>query len=434
MIMITTHNHHTRGRFVRRRGWRIAVAVVAAICCLTLTTSALADALASARGVAMGGSISSLATGVDAARCNPALLGLVAHQERGVELFGLAADIHNNALTLNDYNTYNGTYLTTQDKADILARIPTEGLKAAMNVDASALSIALGSAVLAVEGVANADLNVSRAIIELMLNGNAIGDTINLDGSCANAVGYMAFGLSYGRPVYTLGTRQVAVGATVKYIRGLGVEQMVEHSGSLSTNTTGFAGAGSFIVQTSTGGSGYTVDLGAAVKLSRTYTAGVSFKNFLSHISWSKQCEEHGYLFSFDNATVDNWDEDEVVSEDYTIDLDGFTSNLPSVMNIGFAKTGGRLLWSLAWEQGFRRAAGSSTTPRLSAGIEWPLLSILPLRTGFSTGGNNQTAFALGAGLRLGSLHIDIATITGASLSPSSAKGTNLALSTGLYF
>lgn len=382
----------------------------------------------------MGGSITSLAKGVDAARCNPALLGLVAHQQRGVELFGLGADIHNNALTLDDYNTYNGEYLTAQDKQDILAKVPTEGLKAALNVDASALSIALGSAVISVEGVADADLNVSKDIVELMFNGNTIADTIDLDGSFSDAVGYVAVGLSYGRPVYTLGTRQVSVGATVKYVRGLGIEQMIEHTGSLSTEATGFAGAGNFILQTSTGGSGYAVDVGAAIKLNQTYTAGISFSNLFSHISWSNECEEHGYLFSFDTATVDNWDEDEVISEDYTKPLNGFTSNLPSVMNIGFAKTSGKLLWSVAYEQGFHRAAGSSTTPRLSAGIEWPLLSMLPLRTGFSTGGNNQTAFSVGTGVHLGSLHIDVAAITGASLSPSSSKGTNVAFSTGLYF
>lgn len=431
---MTLTNRHKTARPTRRRLWLIAVALGLLMLSLAVTNSALAGAMTSARGVAMGGSINSLATGIDAARCNPALLGLVAHQERGVELFGIGADIHNNALTLDDYNTYNGEYLTTQDKDDILAKVPTEGLEAALNVDASALSIALGSAVISVEGVADVDLNVSKDIIELMFNGNTIADTIDLDGSFSDAVGYMSVGLSYGRPVYTLGTRQVSVGATVKYIRGLGIEQMVEHTGNLSTEATGFAGAGSFILQTSTGGSGYALDLGAAIKLNQTYTAGVSFNNFLSHISWSNNCEEHGYMFSFDTATVDNWDEDEIVSEDYTRELDGFTSSLPSNMNIGFAKTSGRLLWSVAYEQGFRRAAGSSTTPRLSAGVEWSLLPILPLRTGFSTGGNNQTAFSFGTGVHLGSLHIDVAAISGASLSPSSSKGANIALSTGLYF
>ena len=393
-----------------------------------------AEGLSSARSVAMGGAYLGLASGVDAARYNPANLGLSEYQQSAIEFVGVGAAVANNAFTLSEYNRYTGAILTDDDKHDLLGKVPDEGLSIAADVEASALSGSKGSFAIAVSGVGLADVNINKDLLDLMLNGNSFEDTISITGSYSDAVAYLSAGLSYGRAIYTLGTRQVAVGATVKYLHGLGVERIVELEGIASTHETGFEGDGRVIVQTATGGSGVALDIGAVLRLNDNYTVGAGIKNFLSTISWNRNTEEHGYLFSFDTVTIDNITEDYVVSDDYSKEIAGFSTNLPSVMSIGVANTSGTLLWAIDWEQGFRRAAGATTKPRLAGGLEWWPTSKTPLRSGLAVGGNRSTTLSFGSGVSFSPYYLDFAVVTGTALSPYSTKGLSLAFSTGLHF
>ena len=411
---------------------RLAAPAVMAV--LLLPTSVAAQGLSSARSVAMGGAHLGLAKGVDAARYNPANLGFADYQQTRLEIAGFGADIVNNTFTLDDYNSYTGSFLTSDDKDDIMSKIPKEGLKVSADIEASALGFSMGPFVVATTGVGAAAVNLNRDIVDLVLNGNTLTDTVHVDGSYSDAVGYATLGLSYGRPVLMLGGRELAVGATAKYIRGLGVERVVKAEGMMTTHEYGFAGEGRLIAQTAGGGHGFGLDLGAALRVSRDYTAGVSIRNVLSTISWNKQPEEHGYIFSFDTMTVDNSDNDElVVSDDYSRDISSFSTSLPSVMTLGFAKTSGSVVWAVDYVQGFRKeAAGASTKPRLSVGVEWLPLQVWPLRAGFCAGENKNPSFSFGSGVKASAFYLDFAAVVGSSFSGYSSKGLNVAISTGI--
>lgn len=401
---------------------------------LLLTGNALAAGQSSARSMAMGGAYLSLASGVDAARYNPANLGLSKYRQTGLEVIGFGVNVSNNSISLGDYNRYTGAILTDADKRELLDKIPSDGLNLVADVEASAFSLSKGSLVLSVTGVGVADVNLSKDIVELLFNGNTFSHEIELTGSYSDAVAYVQTGLSYGRQIANIGQRRLAVGATVKYLRGLAVEELTELEGSLNTLETGFTGDGRMVARTATGGSGFALDLGGTLEFSRNYTVGLCIRNFLSNISWSNDTEEHGYLFSFDTMTVDNMEDDYVVSEDYTEDIAGFSTKLPATMTIGVANVTGDLLWAVDWQQGFRVGAGSTTKPRLAAGLEWNKFSLLPLRTGFATGGNKGSTFSFGSGLRLAGFRLDVAAQTGSSLSPYSTRGLNFALATGFVF
>ncbi len=388
----------------------------------------------SSRAVAMGGAYTSLATGVDAARYNPANLGLTDYRATSIELVGVGANITNNSFSLSDYNKYSGAILTTDDKEYILGQIPTEGLKLSVEAEAAAMSVASGPFAFSVIGVGLANMNLSKDIFELIMNGNTYADTIDVTGSYSEALSYVSAGLSYGRPVYNSGSRQLAVGATFKYIRGLANEEVLELEGIASTETNGFFGEGNMVARTASGGTGFALDLGAALILNKDYTVGVNFSNIISKVNWTNNAQEFGYEFSFDTATIDNWSSDQIVSNDYTTDLTSYSTGLPSTMTIGFAKRSGKFHWSVDWEQGFSRTAGSSSKPRISAGVESTKLGFMPLRAGYSLGGDKSAAFSIGSGLYLSKFHIDYAVVSGSSLSGYSSKGLNLAVSTGLYF
>lgn len=397
-------------------------------------TGALAGAESSARALAMGGAHTALAKGVDAGKFNPANLGLVDYRQTSVEFFGVGLIVKNNSFTLDDYNTYSGAILSDADKSDILDKIPTEGLQLLVDGEVSALSMSYGQFALNITGVGVADISLSKDIVDLVFNGNTFADTINLEGSSSDAYSYASVGLSYGRPVYNSGTRQLAVGATFKYLRGIASEHLVRLNGMAATFATGFQGSGEMVAKTASGGTGFAVDLGATLKLNQQYSLGAKLENFVGSITWDKKTEEHGYLFEFDTMTVDNAGDDYVTSEDYTVPTGSYKTSLPTVLTIGFAKTSGKLLWAVDWEQGLQNKPGAATKPLFKVGAEYKLISFLPFRAGFLTGGNLNTAFSFGAGLDLGPFYLDYGMATGGSISGSSAKGANLALSTGLVF
>jgi hypothetical protein len=414
---------------------RLLIAVFSLALMLTcLAVSGSAQQISSARSVALGSAAMSLASGVDAARNNPANLGLNQFQKTGFELVGVGANVTNNSFTLGDYNQYTGAFLTNDDKLDILDKVPDEGLKLTAEADASAASVAIKSLVFGISATAAADINLNKDLLELVLNGNTFADTIEITGSYSEAVAVGAAYVSYGRSVYRSGSRELSIGATARYLRGFGVERMVELEGMAATFATGFEGEGSMIVQTASGGWGYALDLGAALQINENYTVGARIKNFISSMKWTSGTEEHGFYFNFDTMTVDNMDEDYIVTEDYTVDIGDFKTDLPSVMNVGVAKTSGSLLWAVDWEQGFRRAPGASSKPRLAAGVEWSPAKTFPIRVGYSMGGNRNTAFSFGSGFDLPYFFLDWAVVTGASLSGYSSKGLNLAITTGCYF
>ncbi|MBI5267091.1 MAG: hypothetical protein HY851_07650 [candidate division Zixibacteria bacterium] len=388
----------------------------------------------SARAAAMSGAFTVLASGPTAPRFNPANLGLSGRKNSGVEFFGLGASITNNSFTLGDYNKYTGAYLTSTDKQDILGKVPSEGLKLSVDVDATTMATAFGHFALSVEGSAAADMNLSKDVINLLLNGNTYADTIDVTGSYSSALSYGSVGISYGLPVFQQGSRQLAVGLTGKYLRGIGIEEVTDLQGGIATYSTGFQGAGHVIARTATGGSGYAVDLGAAMTLNKTYACGLKIESFLSHIQWNKETQERGYLFSFDTVTIANSNGDFVVSDNYTKDIPAFTTTLPARMTVGFGKTSGRLLWAVDWEQGFRSAPGASTKPRLAAGAEYSLISFLPLRAGYAVGGNRSASLSFGSGLKFGGFYLDAAAVAGSSFSGYSSRGINVAFATGLQF
>lgn len=405
-----------------------------AIVLLLLATGAMAGGQSSARSVAMGGAHIGLASGVDAAFYNPANLGLSNHHQTGLELLGVGADISNNAFSLSDYNKYSGAFLTTQDKQDILDKIPAEGLHLNVDAEATAMAISSGPFALTMTGVGQADINLNRDIFDLILNGNTYADTINVTGSYSNVVSYGSAAISYGMPLYTHGNRQLAIGITAKYLRGIAIEQVTELQGMVATYATGFAGNGRAVTRTATGGSGMGLDLGAALKLSNKYTVGAKIENAMSSIKWSHDPKEYGYLFSFDTMTFDNMGDDYVVSDDYNKAIPEFSTSLPRTLTTGLAKTSGKLLWALDWQQGFSKEPGNSTKPRISVGAEYSLLGLLPLRAGYATGGEKNTAFSFGSGLHLLGYYLDVAGVTGSSFSGNSSKGLNFAVSTGFHF
>ncbi len=399
-----------------------------------VTTPANSAGFSIARSAGMAGAHVGLAAGAAAPYYNPANLGLATHRQNGVLLAGVGLNISNNSFTLDDYNTYTGALLTDADKTDILAKVPVEGLIVSADAEASASGIAYGRFAFNLTGFAASEANLGHDVLETLLYGNSFGDTISLTGMYGSGWSYGSVDFSYGTPLYTHGNRQLSVGATAHYIKGLYFADVTKIDGSAATLSTGFSGNGEVIARTAEGGSGMAVDIGVALDLNQNYTVGLNFKNFVSSINWNQNTEERGYSFSFDSLNINNSGDSAVVSSDFRRPIDNFSSGLPSTIRAGIAKTSGKLVWALDWEQGFKRLPGASSTPQISLGAEYSALGFLPLRAGYSFGGRHGSQLAFGSGLRIPLFYIDAAVMTTGGTSSSSNKGAQFALSTGLHF
>jgi hypothetical protein len=411
---------------------KIFLLLILLIIIATLTNAA---GLSSARAVAMGGAYMGLAKGVYAPLYNPGNIGIYDYQQRGLELAGAGVEIRNNSFTLDDYNKYTGATLSDEDKSVILGKIPADGLQVSALAEAGAATLSLGSFVFSFNGYAATETDINKDILSVLLDGNELNQSINLNGNYSEAIAYASGGISYGRSIYISGTRQIGVGATVKYIKGIAYEKITEIRGDVVTLATGFEGEGTMIARTSTGGSGFGMDIGATLKFNDNYTAGITFENIISNIGWSNETQEHYYIFHFDTLTMDNMDEDSIiVSDDYSEDVAAFNTNLPCIMRIGIANTSGNFIWAVDWTQGFKLAAGSSSKPRLSAGVEYRPTRFLPLRGGYSLGGGRSSVLSGGLGVDLGLYYLDLAVANHSLFKFAGTKGIHVAISTGLRF
>ncbi|MCP4614772.1 MAG: hypothetical protein GY845_39325, partial [Planctomycetes bacterium] len=217
-----------------------------------LAASATAGGLSSARAVGMGDAQLGLAKGVYAPLYNPANIALSGYGQPGIELAGIGAEVFNNSFSLSDYNSYTGAILNDNDKSALLGKIPASGLELSVRAQASAMTISLGSFVISTNGVAASEVNLSKDIMELLVNGNQLNDTISLNEMYSEAIAYATVGLSTGKTLYKSGTRQLTVGATYKYIKGLAYEDIVSIQGQASTTMSGFGGDGAVVARTAT--------------------------------------------------------------------------------------------------------------------------------------------------------------------------------------
>lgn len=400
-----------------------------------LSPAVMASGLSNARATAMAGAQISLAKGYYSPLFNPANLGLPDYQLRGLQVIGLGASVRNNSFSLDDYNNFTGAQLSDADKQELLSKIPPEGLQVSADGELSAFGFGTGNIAISLSAMGAAEINLSRTAVELLLNGNAIAETLVLDDIYGEGYGLASLNFSYGHLLYKHLDRQFAVGATARLIKGLEYEEIIEANGQAVTLSTGFEGAGSLVARSASGGSGLSVDLGGVLQINRSYTVGAGIYNFLSAVQWTDGTEEHRYSFDFDTVTAVNMGNDSLITtSDTTVEIGSFTTHLPTTVRIGLAKTQGSLLWAVDWEQGFRQAAGSSPTPRISAGAEYHVLRFLPVRAGFGLGGKQGATYAGGIGVEFSAFHIDLGVASYNAIAGPSGNGLNFAVSCGIQF
>jgi hypothetical protein len=147
----------------------------------------------------------------------------------------------------------------------------------------------------------------------------------------------------------------------------------------------------------------------------KKWRLSLSMENIFAGIRWNKNPEATSvdFVMNETNAYELMSDEDAadslIVSSDSTYALEDFRTTLPSILRIGAVRPIGKFMLAAEWEQGFRKTALSSTTPRIAIGGEYKPLKFLRLRLGSAVGGGSGFILSYGLGFVFGPVRWDFA-------------------------
>ncbi len=436
----------------------------------------------SPRARSMAGAYTALARGPEAVSWNPANLGLSSSPTFKWELINAGFNIitENNAFSVQTYNdnfTDPEYFIGESEKQDLLSDVPGEGLR--FNVDIEpflALGLPINGGVafnlpwdlrsaittsLSVGG----EGEIPKDMFELMVFGNQFeADRLELgiDGSYDvsewDGAGWALGGINWAiaKPIRVrrhewIDTyfRELAVGATFKMMGGLYGEIIRSGGTGLVARVRGTA-IDTYLMTQKAGGVGFGLDLGVAgvLKDGKT-TVSASLVDFLDYYNWSIGARQDSIFVKgsgirvtsildvqdlediFDNPDVDGDGDTDFHQE---ISNDSFSRSQPARFRFGVShQLMPRLLLAGNYTQAFSTGFGVETTPRVSAGAEYRLVSWFPTRFGVSVGGRApSSAFGFAFGpfslFHMQLQLMDFAYVTRGGLLPGLAKGSQISV------
>lgn len=346
--------------------------------------------ISNARSVAMGGAYTAIARGVESPSWNPANLGLSGKNKYHFNLVSVGLGLNNNSFDKNHYDLYNGKYLTSEDKQNILASIPAEGLRFDLGTEVQAMGLAFGPLAFNASGFAVSDLSFSKEILDLVLNGNEFGRVYNIGDTGGEGWAASSFGVSLGMPIIKNANFEFAVGGSIKYLRGFAYAKVKEATTTMSTDFDGLQTNGRVVIDRAFGGSGFAIDVGTAAR-SGNWSLSLGLSNISNNINWNKKTKRFVYEFSADSVSVEkiaNSDIDSVFSDsEETVAIEPFTTKLPAELRFGIARATKRFTFGVDFRKAFKEAPGVSTKPKFALGAELRLIHFFPLRSGVAFGG-----------------------------------------------
>lgn len=382
----------------------------------------------------MAGSSMALSFGVDAAFDNPAQLGWPQTSRMQLRLLNIGARLSNNGFGWGDYRRYNGANLNEQDKAAIVASIPSDGLSLDAGGGASAMATRVGRWSVHASAFGAARGRLDRQIVELVLYGNAARPDWTFANSEGEALAGWTAGLSHGRAVGHLLGRQIYAGFTLAYVRGLYYARSENPRATLSTQANGLTGAAAADVTTATGGDGLGIDLGLATEMWPHWMASLKLENVIHTIHWNRGIQTRRYDLNFEGVTVDNYDDSLWVSHESVSTRPAFSRGLPMRVRLGLGHTAACVRVAGEFSVSLANRLGGTTTPQIAGGIEYLAAGFLPLRTGVALGGTSGYAVGWGTGLWLGPARFDIGVRIDKAIWIGHGRGMSGALALDLAF
>ncbi len=345
----------------------------------------------------------------------------------------LGLSIGNNAFSLSDYNRY-ATMDTLYDstKISILNKIGENALKLGIVNNTIPIGISMGSFGIAARTVTGIKGAIPRDILDLGLFGNELGRTYDFSPTGGEFIHYIESTIGGSYPTQLNEQMVINPGISIGYIYstdyGINLSddstrvslptyfKIDSVKASLVSDSNYIGSKDSVYYRYASGGSGYTINLGISSPLNPSLTGAISFNNILSDIYWNQDPRQGvGYanlrdfkLQDLRDSTLRNGDS--MVQSGNDTSITAFHTKLPPILNIGLAyrSLDRPLLVYLDYIQGFANSAISTTTPAFSAGAEYNPVGFLPIRLGFTVGGDIGFGMSAGMGVSLPIFYFDL--------------------------
>jgi hypothetical protein len=383
---------------------------------------------------APAGAHSLQARGVDGSAWNPAVLAW--DQRYELRFFSVNASARNNSFSIADYNRWNGGTWSESDKQEIISRIPESSLEGRCNAWACGPGFSLHRWAFSLENRAAGFLRAPREFARLVLNGNDPRESFDLGGAEGEGIAWSELRVSHARLVGRLpigrGAGAVALGGSIRILRGWEYGAITDAAGGLSTSMDGISGDVSVAGRSAQGGSGFGLDLGAATRVTG-WDFGLALRNLFTTIRWTDHARRDLHTATADNLELDSLDRADLVrTESRSEAIAPFRTGIPTELTLAAGRgLGGRAYVEADLDRGFAEGAGVSDRTRLDLGLRWPIMRAVQPRMGLSFGGADGTVCSAGLGLRWWKMRLDLTAASSGGLS-SSAKGVSGGCSFGV--
>ncbi|MBI4428248.1 MAG: hypothetical protein HY562_03930 [Ignavibacteriales bacterium] len=425
-------------------------------------THGLAGDRSSIRGMGMARTLNASARGLDALGINPANLALPGRGFMSLNVLSFGTDVSTELFSYDAYQDFftgdpsdrsKPRFLTDDDKNRLLSLLPDGFGTTRTDLELFSLGFSVrlqnfGGLALGITDRMGMSIDLPKEYLRMFLFGfDSTGSTYDFAGTAISAWWWREYNISYGIELRLRHppVRSIALGVGVKLIRGYAAVQTDHYNGIVGVERTGLAeyrgiADFSFLSRRSAidqldpdrgatfdlfpepAGTGFGVDLGLSLELGLGVRIAASVTD-IGGIDWEKNIVETSadYAFSFtdpfSSATQDSL---ENAFKGKNSPGSGFSTNLPTAIRLGvmaevqripgFSGVPGSMLLALDINQGLFSSMGGIVEPRLSLGLEYRIIPLLPLRTGISFLRGDVARWSAGFGLDFYAVTLDVAT------------------------
>lgn len=420
-----------------------------------------------ARGLALCNAYTVTSRGVSAVGFNPANLGFTDEVRFSANIFDLNISAFNNFVSMALFNKYfsgdiNGDPFPLESqmpgrdmthKEYLLSLLPNDGFAVGLGVSVPLplLNVSWGNYAIT-SGMEYYQRNtVPQGLFVMMLEGNEVGKALDLSTTQdVLLIANMAFSFAIPFENYN-------VGATIKYLAGLGFAGVDSSGGSFTTLATGLKSDAFYRYTRAIGGNGLAVDVGFTSQKIGNWQYGVAINNVIGFINWGNTdnyiakniklieslvpvrnllsipsdstiyAASTLYTLSMDSVNVsgiNSLDENFQMKERDVAVPDSLRMNYPAIFRLGASYQHEEdFIFMIDLSAGLDDYYFADRNWRLGLAAEWIRFKMVPIRSGLAFGGPYGLEASLGSGVHLIWFDADIALKFLGGMSLATAEG-----------
>lgn len=441
---------------------------------LVLTVSCFGQAHIDARGLGLCNTYTVSSRGISAIGYNPANLGYTEDLTFSADLFDFKLTAFNNFMSLALFNKYfsgdaDGEPFDLEQKmlgSDmthkefLLSELSEEGFAFGLGVSVPIplLNVSVGNYAFTSGLEYYMQNSLPLGLFEIVMEGNQIGRSFDLS-LRQDLLMVTNFGFSFAIPFESYN-----IGATVKYLAGIGFAGVDSSGGAFNTRSTGLESDGFYRYTRAIGGNGLAVDVGFNTRKINNWQFGFAINNMIGFINWGNDKNFIARNISLieglfpvrETLQISSDSSNFSASTLYTMDIEGVNvtgalaesdslfvfdeadvpqpdsirMNYPAIFRIG---------GSYQYKQDFIVMADLSAglddyyfadrNWRLALAAEWIRFGMVPIRSGMAFGGPYGSEASIGAGLSLIWFDMDLGLKLLGGMSFANAEGVELGIS-----